>query len=57
MIGVIGVIDVISWLFCQKFSLNHRVHVIVFFGAICYVCVVISVLRSFLSSDLVYVGV
>ena len=28
MIDVIGVIDVISWLFCQTFSLNHRVHVI-----------------------------
>ena len=30
MIDVIGVIDVISWLFCQKISLNHRVHVIAF---------------------------
>ena len=30
MIDVIGVIDVISCFFCQKISLNHRVHVIAF---------------------------
>ena len=30
MIDVIGVIDVISWLFCQFFLLNHLVHVIAF---------------------------